>query len=73
MASVSSTCSAIIHILDQNDNAPYFSQKVYRGEISESAPIASLVLSTEDDIIPTSSTEFLPLLGSGSATANTKR
>ena len=40
---MSSTSAAIIHILDQNDNVPYFLQDLYRGEISESAQIASLV------------------------------
>lgn len=49
MASVSATCSAVIHILDQNDNVPYFLQSFYRGEISESAQIASLILAVDDD------------------------
>lgn len=48
MASASATCSAIIHVLDRNDNAPYFMQQVYKGEIMESAPIASLVLAIND-------------------------
>lgn len=48
MASVSATSSAIIHVLDKNDNAPYFTQQLYKGEISESAPIASLILAVND-------------------------
>lgn len=50
MASASATCSAIIHVLDRNDNAPYFMQQVYKGEIMESAPIASLVLAVNDTV-----------------------
>lgn len=50
MASVSATSSAIIHILDRNDNAPYFTQQLYKGEISESAPIASLILAVNDTL-----------------------
>lgn len=50
MASVSAVCSAIIHVLDRNDNAPYFTQQLYKGEISESAPIASLILAVNDTI-----------------------
>lgn len=48
MASVSATCSAIIHVLDRNDNAPYFLQELYKGEILESAPIASLILAVNN-------------------------
>ena len=50
MASVSATSSAIIHVLDKNDNAPYFTQQLYKGEISESAPIASLILAVNDTL-----------------------
>lgn len=50
MASVSATSSAIIHVLDRNDNAPYFTQQLYKGEISESAPIASLILAVNETL-----------------------
>lgn len=50
MASASATTSAIIHVLDQNDNAPYFTQQLYKGEITESAPIASLILAVNDTL-----------------------
>lgn len=50
MASASSTCSAIIHVLDRNDNAPYFTQQLYKGEISESVPITSLILAVNDTL-----------------------
>lgn len=50
MASASAMCSAIIHVLDRNDNAPYFMQQLYMGEISESAPIASLILAVNDTL-----------------------
>lgn len=43
-----SSVSAIVHILDRNDNAPRFIQQNYKGEISESAPIASLILAVND-------------------------
>lgn len=44
MASVSSISHAVVHVLDRNDNAPYFMQQLYTGEISEAAPVASLVI-----------------------------
>lgn len=50
MASVSATSTAIIHVLDRNDNAPYFTQQLYKGEISESAPIASLILAVNETL-----------------------
>lgn len=50
MASVSATSTAIIHVLDRNDNAPYFTQQLYRGEILESAPIASLISAVNDTL-----------------------
>lgn len=43
LASVSARTFVVIHILDQNDNVPYFLQKNYVGEISEAAEIGSLV------------------------------
>lgn len=46
MAGASATCSAIVHVLDRNDNAPVFMQPAFSGEIAESAPIASLVIAT---------------------------
>ncbi|KAK9754794.1 Cadherin domain [Popillia japonica] len=42
MASASAVCNVIIHILDKNDNVPYFLQAIYSGTISEAAPIDSL-------------------------------
>lgn len=48
MASASATCTAIVHVLDRNDNAPYFEQSIYKGEVSESAPIGSLVITISD-------------------------
>jgi protocadherin Fat 1/2/3 len=43
-AGVKAVCHVVVHILDRNDNAPVFLQPVYRGWVSEAAPIASLVL-----------------------------
>lgn len=56
MASAYDTCSAVVHVLDRNDNAPYFLQHVYRGEISEAAPITTLVTAV------TNSSEQIPLV-----------
>lgn len=50
MASVSATSTAIIHVLDRNDEAPFFMQQLYKGEILESAPIASLILAVNDTL-----------------------
>ncbi|XP_037960460.1 fat-like cadherin-related tumor suppressor homolog [Teleopsis dalmanni] len=43
MASFTATQYVVVHILDQNDNIPYFLETRYEGEISESAKIGSLV------------------------------
>ncbi|XP_058123843.1 fat-like cadherin-related tumor suppressor homolog [Anopheles ziemanni] len=51
MASASATCSVIINVLDKNDNVPYFEQQVYRGEVSEAAPIGSLVLTLSEPML----------------------
>ncbi|GLV46452.1 kugelei, partial [Carabus blaptoides fortunei] len=40
----SATSTAIIHILDRNDNAPEFLNFSYEGSVSEAAPVNSLVL-----------------------------
>lgn len=49
MASSSAICTVIVHVLDCNDNAPHFEQEVYRGEISEAAPIGSLVVTLNEN------------------------
>lgn len=49
MASASAECSVIINVLDKNDNTPYFEQQVYKGEVSEAAPVGSLVLTLNED------------------------
>ncbi|XP_038113282.1 fat-like cadherin-related tumor suppressor homolog isoform X3 [Culex quinquefasciatus] len=48
MASANATCAVIINVLDRNDNVPYFEQQVYKGEVSEAAPIGSLVLTLNE-------------------------
>lgn len=50
MAAKETTCNLIIQVLDRNDNNPSFEQAIYRGEISESAPIGSLVTLSENGI-----------------------
>lgn len=50
MASASATCYAIVHVLDRNDNAPFFVQQLFKGIIAESAPITSLVIAVNDTI-----------------------
>ncbi|KAI5702448.1 hypothetical protein M8J75_000237 [Diaphorina citri] len=44
MAGAKAVCSVIVHILDRNDNTPYFTQLNYTGYVSEAAPIGALVL-----------------------------
>ncbi|EDV52449.2 uncharacterized protein Dere_GG16079 [Drosophila erecta] len=48
MAAESSCQNIIIHILDANDNIPYFVQNEYVGALSESASIGSYVLKVYD-------------------------
>uniref|UniRef100_W5U6J6 Protocadherin Fat 2 n=1 Tax=Ictalurus punctatus TaxID=7998 RepID=W5U6J6_ICTPU len=43
-AGVSSDAVVYVYIIDQNDNAPVFLQGSYYGQISESAPINSMVM-----------------------------
>lgn len=49
MASVSAICSVIVHVLDKNDNAPRFLQSVYKGTVSESSPVGSLILTNKSE------------------------
>ncbi len=42
-AGVSSDAEVYIYVIDENDNAPVFHQETYYGQISESAPINSMV------------------------------
>ncbi|XP_052890694.1 fat-like cadherin-related tumor suppressor homolog [Anopheles moucheti] len=51
MASASATCSVTVNVLDKNDNVPYFEQQVYLGEVSEAAPIGSLVLTLSETLV----------------------
>ncbi|KAI9525478.1 long-chain fatty acid transporter fat1 [Dissostichus eleginoides] len=44
MAGLSNNATLLIHLKDENDNAPIFVQKEFKGLISESAPINSVVL-----------------------------
>lgn len=48
MASASATSNTVIHVLDQNDNAPQFERKLFQGTVSEAAPIGSLILSVDN-------------------------
>lgn len=48
MAGLASNTTLLIHLKDENDNAPVFSQREFRGVISESAPINSVVLTHEN-------------------------
>lgn len=60
MAAKEATCNLIIQILDRNDNHPYFENALYRGIISESAEIGSLVSSL--DYSSTNLNETVPLV-----------
>lgn len=59
MAAKETTCNLIIQVLDKNDNNPHFEHSIYRGEISESAPIGSLVTLSENG---TALNETIPLV-----------
>uniref|UniRef100_A0A665T5P9 FAT atypical cadherin 1a n=1 Tax=Echeneis naucrates TaxID=173247 RepID=A0A665T5P9_ECHNA len=48
MAGIASNTTLQIHLKDENDNAPIFLQKEFKGVISESAPINSVVLTYEN-------------------------
>lgn len=67
MAAMESTCHVIIQVLDTNDNSPFFESDIYRGEISEAAPIDSLVTiaaasSSEKAMLAMSFNETVPLV-----------
>lgn len=48
MASASTTTNLVVHVLDQNDNAPQFGRTLFQGTVSEAAPIGSLILAVEN-------------------------
>ncbi|XP_061536381.1 protocadherin Fat 1a isoform X3 [Phycodurus eques] len=48
MAGLSSNATLVIHLKDENDNAPIFLQREFRGVVSESAAINSVVLTREN-------------------------
>ncbi|XP_061100562.1 protocadherin Fat 1a isoform X2 [Conger conger] len=48
MAGLSSNATLLVHLRDENDNAPTFAQAVFTGVVSETAPVNSVVL-TEDN------------------------
>jgi protocadherin Fat 1/2/3 len=68
MAAMESTCHVIIQVLDTNDNLPFFESAIYRGEISEAAPVGSLVTVLEQNSTatttktPMSFNETVPLV-----------
>ncbi|XP_024085354.1 fat-like cadherin-related tumor suppressor homolog [Cimex lectularius] len=42
-AGAKAVCHVVVHLMDRNDNPPYFRETLYQGWINEGAPIASLV------------------------------
>lgn len=48
MAGLASNTTLLIHLKDENDNAPVFLQREFKGVISESASINSIVLTREN-------------------------
>ncbi|XP_019958668.2 protocadherin Fat 1a isoform X1 [Paralichthys olivaceus] len=48
MAGIASNTTLQIHLKDENDNAPIFLQREFKGVVSESAPINSVVLTHEN-------------------------
>ncbi|XP_024115722.1 protocadherin Fat 1a isoform X3 [Oryzias melastigma] len=49
MAGLASNATLLIHLKDENDNAPVFIQREFKGVISESAPVNSVVLTHENN------------------------
>ncbi|KAJ8262336.1 hypothetical protein GJAV_G00165290 [Gymnothorax javanicus] len=47
MAGMASSTTLIVHIIDENDNAPVFSQADFTGVVSESAPLNSIILTPD--------------------------
>ena len=43
MASASARQTVVIHILDLNDNAPFFLQNKYHGQILESSDVQTII------------------------------
>uniref|UniRef100_A0A8C3A5X4 FAT atypical cadherin 1a n=1 Tax=Cyclopterus lumpus TaxID=8103 RepID=A0A8C3A5X4_CYCLU len=48
MAGLASNATLLIHLKDENDNPPVFLQREFKGVISESAPVNSVVLTREN-------------------------
>lgn len=48
MAGLASNATLLIHVKDENDNAPIFLQREFKGAVSESAPVNSVVLTREN-------------------------
>nr|XP_006001093.1 PREDICTED: protocadherin Fat 1 isoform X1 [Latimeria chalumnae]XP_014346958.1 PREDICTED: protocadherin Fat 1 isoform X1 [Latimeria chalumnae] len=48
MAGLSANTTVLIHLRDENDNAPIFTQAAYMGLISESAPVNSVILTDKN-------------------------
>lgn len=48
MAGLANNATLLIHLKDDNDNAPVFLRKEFKGVISESAPVGSVVLTHEN-------------------------
>ncbi|KAF6084027.1 FAT atypical cadherin 1 [Phyllostomus discolor] len=48
MAGLSTNATVLVHLQDENDNAPVFTQAEYTGRISESASINSVVLTDKN-------------------------
>ncbi|XP_036911122.1 protocadherin Fat 1 isoform X1 [Sturnira hondurensis] len=48
MAGLSTNTTVLVHLQDENDNAPVFTQAEYTGRISESASVNSVVLTDKD-------------------------
>ncbi|KAK7929499.1 hypothetical protein WMY93_005894 [Mugilogobius chulae] len=60
MAGLSNNATLLIHLKDENDNAPIFIQKEFKGVISESAPVNSIVLTPENTPFVIRATDVTP-------------
>ncbi|XP_059483774.1 fat-like cadherin-related tumor suppressor homolog isoform X2 [Neocloeon triangulifer] len=47
MAGAKASCQVTVHVLDQNDNAPVFTQDLFVGSVSETAEVGALVLTNK--------------------------
>lgn len=58
MAGMASNATLLIQVVDENDNPPVFQQLRYHGRISETAPVNTLVLNSDDSPLVIKATDM---------------